>query len=263
MKKKAFVITDFMDLPARIENGIFHFLKSVMRQFWHTYLPKKLPRRICRNGIHYVLPPKDLVSKRIVCKGCLEPDSVLYLFNTARQGGADVFLDIGSNIGYYSFLATKTGDFSEIHAIEPHPETYRLMVEHIERNAFKNLITPHNFAASNKNTEMFIDTKAWSGAIVSTDKRQMTIPIKAIPLDSVFDFAGRQITIKIDVEGHEKETLVGMQNLLTRNAVLLQVEIWEKNADSLNYLADKKLRCIYRVKDNFYFVNEKWNEKNA
>ncbi|SMN11007.1 methyltransferase, FkbM family domain protein [uncultured Candidatus Thioglobus sp.] len=261
MKKKEFVITDFMDLHAK-RGGILNCLKSCIRQFWHVCLPRNLPRHVCRKGIYYVLPISDLVSKRIVLKGYMEPDSVLYFFNAARQGTADVLLDIGSNIGYYSFLATKTGDFSEIHAIEPHPEIYRLLTDHIERNAFNNMIMPHNFAASDQNREMFIDTKAWSGATVSANKRQATIAIKATTLDSVFDFVGRRIAIKIDVEGHETQALVGMKNLLANNAVLLQVEIWGKSPNSLNYLSDSALRCIYRIKDNFYFVNDKWSENH-
>ncbi len=182
---------------------------------------------------------------------------MLYFFNIARRQGADIFLDIGANIGYYSLLATKTNDFTEIHTIEAHPETYRQLLMQIEVNAFQNIITPHNIAASEKNGELFISRKARGSSFVSLDKRQDTIAIKAKALDSIFNFSGRNVAIKLDVEGHEVEALKGMINLLSRNKVLLQVEIWSHNMDSFYFLHDNGFRCICHIKDDFYFVNDK------
>ena len=49
----------------------------------------------------------------------------------------------------------------------------------------------------------------------------------------------------------------GMANLLSRNKVLLQVEIWGHNMDSFYYLHNNGFRCIRHIGDDFYFVNDK------
>ena len=214
-------------------------------------------RNVSRQGIRFALYGKDLTSMRILKNGYYEPESILYLFNTARRQGADIFLDIGANIGYYSLLATKTNDFAEIHAIEAHPEIYRQLLMQIEVNAFQNIIVPHNIAASEKDGELFIERKGSDISTVFVDKRQDTIAIKARALDSIFNFSGRNVAIKLDVEGHEVEALKGMVNLLSRNNVLLQVEIWSHNMDSFYFLYDNGFRCICHIKDDFYFVNDK------
>ena len=219
-------------------------------------------RNVSRQGIRFALYGKDLTSMRILKNGYYEPESILYLFNTARRREADIFLDIGANIGYYSLLATKTNDFAEIHAIEAHPDTYRQLLMQIKVNAFQNIITPHNIAASEKDGEVFIEHRGRSGSSVSVNKRQGTIAIKAGDLDSIFNFSGRNIAMKIDVEGHQIEALKGMTNLLSRNKVLLQVEIWGHRMDSFYYLHDIGFRCIYHIGDDFYFVNATRSKRN-
>ena len=75
-------------------------------------------------------------------------------------------------------------------------------------------------------------------------------------MDSVFDFAGRNIAVKIDVQGHELAALKGMANLLSRNKAFLQVEIEEENTHSLNYLIQSGFRCTHYIGWDFYFAND-------
>ncbi len=254
--KKELVITDLMESLPR-DSGVLSRVKKYLRRRWHTWLPRSMPRHVSRQGIRFVLYTTDLVSKTILTRGHWEPEQVLYFFNTARRQGMDIFLDIGANIGYYSLLATKTNDFAEIHAIEAHPENYRQLLMQIEINAFKDIIMPHNIAASEKNGELFTEKKGAGTSTVSVDKEQDVIAIKARMLDSIFNFVGRNITIKLDVEGHEVEALKRMVNLLSRNKVLLQVEILEQSMDSFYYLHDIGFRCICYIGRDFYFVNDK------
>ncbi len=127
----------------------------------------------------------------------------------------------------------------------------------IEANAFQNIITPYNIAASEREEELYIDRRITVLQSVSMYKRQNDITIKAMALDSMFNFVGRNIAIKIDVEGHEVEAFKGMVNLLSRNKVLLQVEILSHNIDTFYYLHDNGYRCIFYMGDDFYFINDK------
>ncbi len=256
MNKKELIITDLMESQIHRRRRL-DFFKRGVRKLWHKSLPRNMLRYVSRQGINFALDTTSGLEKRILQHGNYESDRVLYLFNAARRQGADIFLDIGANIGYYSLLATKTSDFTEIHSIEAHPETYRQLLMQIEANAFQNIITPHNLAASEKSGELYIDRKARGGSSVSVDKGQNVISIKADALDSIFNFVGRNIAIKMDIEGHEVEALKGMANLLSCNKILLQVEIWKHNMDSFYYLHDNGFRCIFHIGDDFYFTNDK------
>lgn len=230
----------------------------VLRKAWHGVLPRWLPRKFIRGGVRYESDLTDYVARIIAMNGYLEPTQTLHFFGTARQGGADLFLDVGANFGYYSLTAARTGDFAEIHSVEAHPRTFHRLLANIKANDFAHGITPHNIAASDKKGELFIDTASSGAAKVSAKKRRETIAVCAADLDSVFQFRGRRIAVKMDLEGHEVAALKGMKNLLDQNAVLLQVEVLPENSDSLHFLFGGGWRCIYRIGGDFHFVNDKW-----
>lgn len=246
-------------------NGIEAFLKT-------SRLPLlvKLWRQICyrlvrddgvikcqRNGINFSFLNAQRMGKYIFQRGNWEPRQVAFFFQNAQKRGADVFLDIGANFGYYSLLAAKAGMFSEIHAMEAHPQTYETLRASIAANDFSRVITPHNAAASDMQGEIFIDKFPSRVAAVYKNTRPDTIAISAMPLDSVFDFSGRNIAVKMDVEGHEIAALRGMANLIRRNNVFLQVEAWEKSVDFFYFVMECGLRIHHRIEDDFYLSNDK------
>lgn len=247
---------DLMEAHPKGAPLFFRVLRA-LRKALHWALPRRMPRRVVRGGLKFVFAEHHPVLYR----GYLERDQIVYFFNMARCGGADIFLDIGTNFGFYALTATKTGDFAEIHALEPQPETYRQLVANIQANSLTDIIRPHNVAASDKTGEMFIDCKPHGMANVSSEKWADTLAVKAATLDSLFAFRGRRIAAKIDVEGYEVAVLDGMRDLLAHNAVLLQVEIWGHKPESMYYFISGELRCIHRFGDDFYFINDKW-EKN-
>ena len=51
-----------------------------------------------------------------------------------------------------------------------------------------------------------------------------------------FNITKKNLIIKIDVEGHEKQVLEGMEKTLSQNSVLLQIEIFDDNFENVNNL---------------------------
>ena len=47
--------------------------------------------------------------------------------------------------------------------------------------------------------------------------------------DEVLSYKNKNILIKIDTEGHERNVIIGMKQLMKNNNIFLQVEIWTKN----------------------------------
>lgn len=254
--KPALVRTDLMEPNPRDTSPGRRVLRAC-RKVWHRVLPRKMTRSFARAGIRYRIDASWDVQYRLMQDGRFEHRQIMYFFNGARRRGADVFLDVGANFGYYSLLAAKTGDFGEIHAFEPHPEMYEILLRHISLNGRQNVITPHNIAASAKESEMFIDDFAHGSARISaTERKNATIAVRAVLLDSVLDFSGRNIAVKLDVEGHTSPALDGMRNLLSQNRVFLQAEILPEDTEVIYRLMSDGFRLIYHEGGDFYFVND-------
>ena len=66
--------------------------------------------------------------------------------------------------------------------------------------------------------------------------------------------------MKIDAEGHENEVIQGLQNNLNKNSILLQIEIFDKNFNTINkILKDKNFNQIHMIKSDgkkdYYYKN--------
>ena len=67
-----------------------------------------------------------------------------------------------------------------------------------------------------------------------------------------------KLSLKIDVEGHEINVLEGINKTLTNNKCILQIEVFEKNFQSVNnYLLSMNYKKIFEVKhrSNFFYSN--------
>ena len=83
-------------------------------------------------------------------------------------------------------------------------------------------------------------------------------------LDNLVKFNNKVLYLKVDIEGHEYPFILGAKNILRKNKVILQIEIFQKNkAKVLNYLKKHKLDIIYSGKNDFIFSNFKIKKKGS
>ena len=143
---------------------------------------------------------------------------ILGEINKLTEG--EYFLDIGSNIGYYSLIASKKiGDSGRVYAFEPSNREYKRLLKNIELNKCRNII-PANIALSDSNNEIeFSVAQGHTGlnSIIIGDKSVDKMPqmIKTMRLDTYFDSENREFRlVKIDVEGSEFMVLKGMEKIL-------------------------------------------------
>ena len=195
----------------------------------------------------------------------------------------DYFLDIGSNIGFYSlYFASKYKNLN-IFAFEPIHENYNQIEKSIKINNFKN-IEIFKYALSNKKDAKIMwvtDLRKKSGfSVYENDdfKNEISInnynidkiykrTIKSEIFDDLITIKNKNIFIKIDVERHEFQCLSGMLNLLKNhnNKIFIQIEIIEKYRDSvLNLLENMNFHLVNVVKadiknisygSDYYFAN--------
>jgi FkbM family methyltransferase len=147
-------------------------------------------------------------------------------------------------------------------AMEPDPQNHKHLLTHLMINNLSSKVETHHLAASSQAcTLTFLVSEAIScgnrgGAQVVSDLNDNSVSVKGVKLDDVAPFTGRNIIVKLDVEGHELHALRGMQRLCRENVIFAQIEIWKENQQSVcEYAQSIGLRLVHSIADDFFFSN--------
>ncbi len=142
-----------------------------------------------------------------------EPGVFRLLERTLRPG--DVFVDAGSNIGFYSLLASRlVGPAGQVHAFEMMPDTAQRLRRNIDLSAAGN-ITVHQVALSDVSGEVVrasYNPEFLGQASLSSDlgaRRTHTVEVKTSRFDDILAAIGPIRLMKIDLEGAELNALKG------------------------------------------------------
>ena len=74
--------------------------------------------------------------------------------------------------------------------------------------------------------------------------------------DEILKIVDKKIAIKIDVERHELSVLQGMQDLIIKNKIILQIELFDKRKENIEkYLKIRKFKKIKVIQKDHYFTN--------
>lgn len=147
-----------------------------------------------------------------VYSGLQEFDDMAFLLHALRPG--DVLADVGANVGSYSILAASVGARSI--AFEPVPSTFASLADNVAINGYSGLIAARNLAvgARSGTVSMTCDLDAVN-RVVGDNGIEGTMAVDIIPLDSVDELAGSSLFVKVDVEGYEREVVVGAKGILS------------------------------------------------
>ena len=199
-------------------------------------------------------------------------------------------LDIGVYRGVYSYKLSQ--NFKTVHSFEPNPLLYPYLEKNLKK-IIKN-IKLYNFALSNnsgetnlklpiRSTSLFkdnIEELFQLGAATIHQNNQIknfkNIPCKMKKLDEI-KIENRIGFIKIDVEGHEKDVILGGTETIKKNKPVLLVEIEERHTkkpviETINFInsfgykafilnANNELKSISNINDfkneiNFIFLDK-------
>ena len=151
----------------------------------------------------------------------------------------DVIYDVGANIGAVSLVsALYLEKDCEIYAFEPLPPTYNMLFKNIMLNNCDKIITPLNIALSDKveidqfhmrSIEAGTSGHNVSGSVIHNENKKI-LNVFTQTFDSLIDTYGMKQPnhIKIDVDGHDYEVLLGGEkNIL--NESTLQTILIERN----------------------------------
>lgn len=207
------------------------------------------------NGSLFMLSYRNSVDRHIAFFG-FEQAQVEFLMSRMSKG-CDCFIDVGANIGLYALEAARSGFAQDIHAFEPDTRNYGQFMGNLYLNDMDRRIHLHPLAVSDisgdLNFHLFPDTS--TGRTRVARPGEAAVALTATTLDDFFNLTGKDIFLKIDVEGHELSVLKGGGRLLRENKCFLQVEIWPENAAQVTaFLKMQGYAQVNRIEDDWYFM---------
>ncbi len=159
------------------------------------------------------------------------------LKKTLEEGG--LYVDIGANIGSLVCNAMKiVGKDGKVICFEPHPKVYEYLLKNIKLNNNGCEVLPMNKAISNNSKIGYLsDAKNDDQNTISESGITIQMITSAeILADRIID---RKINLmKIDVEGHEIDVLLGIESLLPE-VESLYIEVDAINIDQFEKLTQK------------------------
>jgi FkbM family methyltransferase len=194
------------------------------------YLPLRalslFPPQWCDiQGTWFRLHPDDWIQRQLLIHNEYEPD-VSRLVGSLEPGAT--FVDVGANIGYFSFLASRVvGPTGRVIAMEPNPRTAARFRENLKRNQFRN-IQLHEVALADAagESDFFLapDSGSSSFSSASADSHD-SARVKCVQGDSLLSDLTRLDFLKMDVEGAEFLALRGMDRTIARFRPVIVIEI--------------------------------------
>lgn len=144
----------------------------------------------------------------------------------------DLYVDVGANIGHLAIeAALLTGPQGLVVAIEAHPTTARYLRENIEMNHLSNVYSAQCAVGEKFGWIGFSQKKSDDQNHVLNDHPEITVLM--IPLDALLNDLSPTI-LKIDVEGYERNVLLGGRETLRRTKYIY-FEAWDKHFEKFGY----------------------------
>ena len=154
----------------------------------------------------------------------------------------DVYIDVGANIGSTAVPASRlVGKSGLVLAFEPHPRIYRFLLDNLRLNRCGN-VTSYPVALGEQEA-----TAAFSDLSPDDENRVLTtlgpLQVAMQPLDHYTRSLDHVALLKIDVEGYEKQVILGAEETLARTACLY-FEADQRLCSRYGYPIDDLLRLL-------------------
>jgi FkbM family methyltransferase len=245
------------------------FIKKIYSRILNIILNSKEEFIVSFKNIRLFINIKDPIDKIIFYKNEYEEKQIKFLSDWVKKNKPNIFIDIGANFGVYSLRISKLFQMLKVIAFEPVLNTFNKLKMNIKINNLGKRIKTYNVGLSNSNglkkmiaqkKDGYIQSGGFSFNIPNKkiDNNHIIQYYKSTRGDKILQLQKKKIVLKIDVEGYENKVLLGMKNLLKKNKILLQIEIFDNNFKKVNKLLEKnKFKLINKFKKNsdYFYIN--------
>jgi len=156
--------------------------------------------------------------------GLHEFADMAYVLHTTTP--ADLFVDVGANVGSYTLLACSVRRARGI-CFEPVPQTYQRLLDNLRLNDLTDRVRAFNLGLSDRRGELrfTVGENCMNHVMADGEDAADSTQVDVVPLDSILD--GESPTaMKIDVEGFESAVIRGAPRCLGKaslNSVIMEL----------------------------------------
>lgn len=199
-----------------------------------------------------------------------EPENRRYIRKVVGRDG--VFLDIGSNIGIFSMVAALQGGNVRVYAFDPDEKAQECLRASVAANNCQNLeILPYAVSNVDGDGEFFLDKKNHGGNSLDQSSIESDVDslerkvVKLITIDRFVSSRGlsKVDLIKIDVQSHEHEVLLGAVSTIQRLRPIVFVECSSIHIggpkDPFDFFTDLNYEILDPINKNLLTLEEARN----
>lgn len=211
-------------------------------------------------GGKLIVPSNDLsVSVDLIAYGEYEPHLTNYIRKNIKENF--VAFDLGANVGYYTvLLGMLVGPKGQVIAYEANPKIYPILIDNLSINYMHDRVIVINKAAYSKDTfvSFYITNRFFGNSSIHqhsvdyhkyyNDSIEKTI-IEAEPLDIHLNKFDHIDLIKMDIEGGEYQTFLGMRGIFNHQAV--DTVIFEVNKNMMQNDWDSFCELLLEFRNNY------------
>jgi FkbM family methyltransferase len=194
----------------------------------------------------------DLTDRALAVSGVWEPN-ITCAFKRSLMP-ADVCLDIGAHIGYYTLLAARVVGFrGHVYAFEPSPHLYRRLRANVDLNRLENVTAFELAVGEEKGRSILYEPHGPNTGLATLDPilaakyqpRPNEVTVDVGPVTSVVpaqDLARIRV-IKIDVEWHELQVLRSLRPVFEAAGSLAVFVEWTPRRSAPRGFEDLLVLC--------------------
>ncbi|MBV9340927.1 MAG: FkbM family methyltransferase [Acidobacteria bacterium] len=213
-----------------------------VKLFWQGYSgPALVPYPVLRHrhadGLHMLVRADEIVGRSIYFFGEHERQECDFMLENVRE--ADICIDIGANVGFYTLALAQKATKGYVHAFEPAPLSYHILSVNVLINGLTNVVSSRYAVGDVKGeADLFLASDGGFSSLVDTGRKPITGKTRTamITLDAYCqDYELQRVDIiKADVEGAEPKVIRGARELLSDRRRRPRLIMLELNASMLH-----------------------------
>jgi FkbM family methyltransferase len=225
-------------------------------------------------NVMYLISSYDtILAPHLILNGVYESELTKYLLNNIKSDS--VFIDVGTNFGYYSCMIAKRvdpGKGGKVYSFEANKSTFTLLEKNMMINWIdKSAISLHCFALSDKEgTVQFRNykNKVVNSQMVESDEKAEDLNIAEVvtvetkKMDQVLGSGSRVDYVKIDVEGAEFKVLKGAETTIESNPDIKLLIEWNNEQFHRHGASPDEVIAFLKGKDLKPFTLD-WRDGSA
>jgi FkbM family methyltransferase len=191
----------------------FTFSSSIFSDWWNTYFPR--PRKTVLTPLGFKLVSSSYAVNHAMQEGTFEVEETEIIRHHLRS--AEVFVDIGANIGLYTCLARSEGKYAV--AVEPQVRNLKCLYDSLSVNGWMDTEVYPLGLGSNYGLAILYGASGPCASLLAgwaTFSKRFQQKVAVTTLDTLLGdrFDGKKLLIKIDVEGAEYGVLKGAERTI-------------------------------------------------